>query len=221
MFRILPVSLFVLALFFFSSFVFASLVTTTMTWYVPVSKSHSLAYGGSCSSTAFFFVETNANEDNDIDGNAAQILPYNLRSGGSACQAAGTAAIVITNASNSATNIDANFASALDANTWLKVWMGNGNGSTDCGNGTAFGGWSKLCTLPGAADTTTAVSYTSCRDFNSSNGTTAARLVTSLGATDTNHLCVSGELVGPVISLPSAVSSNVDHNGTFQTAQIT
>jgi len=95
--------------------------------------------------------------------------------------------------------------------------MGNGDAATDCGTA-GFGGWEKLCTLPGAADTTTPVSYTACRDFNSSNSTTAARLVTSLAMVDNNHLCFSGELVGPVISLPSRVSGNVDHNGTFQTS---
>lgn len=207
----------VLAMIFLSSFVFANMVTTTMTWVVASAKSHSIAYGGSCSATAFFFVETNAVQDNDADGNAAKILPYNLRSGGSACQAAGTASMVISNTGTIATNIDANFAAALDANIWLKVWMGNGDAATDCGTD-GLGGWAKICSLPGAADVTTPVTYTTCRDFNSSNSTTGARLVTGLTITDTNHLCFSGELVGPVIDLPSKVSGNIDHNGTFQTS---
>lgn len=206
-----------IVVFSFCSFAFANMVSTTMTWYVPAFRSHSVAYGGSCSATAFFFSEANALQGaGAIDGNAAQILPYNLRSEGSACQAAGTAAMVLTNAGNVVINIDANFASAPDTNTWLKIWMGNGDASTDCGTG-GFGGWSKLCALPGAADTTTPVTYTTCRDFNSNNGTIAARLITGLPLNDTNHLCFSGELVGPVITVPANVTYG-DHNATFQTS---
>ncbi len=205
-----------MVLLFFSSYAFANTSTTTMTWNVPSNKTHSISYGGTCSATAFFFVESNAVMDSDADGNAAKILPYNLRSGGTACQAAGTAGMVITNAGNVSINIDANFASALDANTWLKVWMGNGDAGTDCGTA-GFGGWSKLCALPGAADTTTPISPTACRDFNSNNSTTAARLVSSIPIGDTNHLCFSGEFLGPVITLPSNVTYG-DHNGTFQTS---
>jgi len=214
--KILVLSVFLISFFLFSSFVSATISPTTMTWVVPSSKSILVSYGGSCSATAFFFVETNATEDNDTDGNAARILPYNLRSGGSACQAQTTAPIVITNNGNATTNIDVNFNDNIDTNIWLKVWMGNGDAATDCGAADAFGGYSKLCALPGAADTTTPVAYTTCRDFNSSNETTTVRLISSLPVLDTNHLCVSGELMGPVITLPSNVLAG-DHNGTFNT----
>ena len=162
----------------FSGMALANLLTTTMTWYVPSSKSHSISFPGSCSPNAFFFVENNAVIDNDLDGNAGQILPYTNRSGGTACQSSSVAGMLITNSGNIAANIDANFAAALDTNVWLKVWMGTGSG---CGTN-GFGGWQRTCTLLGAA---TPVTAAACKDFNVDNATTITRLVDALPAGDT------------------------------------
>jgi hypothetical protein len=47
----------------------------TMTWNILANRSHSITYGGSCSASAFYFNEIDANFDPDNDGNAARILP--------------------------------------------------------------------------------------------------------------------------------------------------
>jgi len=195
------------------SFAFADQKTTSMTWVVPSAKSHSIAYGSGCSQVAFFFVESDANIDNDIDGNALKILPTNARNGGTGCQTSATAGMTITNSGNITTNIDANFSGNLDANVWLKVWMG-----TDSGCGTnGLGGWQRLCTFYAANDATSAVDPSNCRDFNSDNETLGARLITSLTALDNNQLCFSGELAGSLLNTQANVAQG-DHNGTFQTS---
>jgi len=151
--------------------------------------------------------------DNDIDGNALKILPTNARTNGTGCQTSATAGMTITNSGNITTNIDANFSGDLDANVWLKVWMG-----TDSGCGTnGLGGWQRLCTFHAANDATSAVDPSNCRDFNSSNGTLGARLISDLTALDSNQLCFSGELAGSNITTQANVTQG-DHNGTFQTS---
>lgn len=193
--------------------VFADQQTTTMTWFIPSSKSHSIAYGGACSSTAFFFPEDEAIVDNDVDGNGYQILPFDARSSGTACQSDSAAGMTITNTGNVTTNIDANFASALDTNVWLKVWQGTGAG---CGT-SGIGGWQRLCTYHAPNDATSTVTQSACRDFNSSNATVGARLVTSLPIADTNQLCFTGDLLPAIFGFDTAVAAG-DHNGTFQTS---
>ncbi|HIH21679.1 MAG: hypothetical protein QT12_C0019G0003 [archaeon GW2011_AR21] len=201
-----------LALVLLASFVIANQQTTTMTWVVPSNKSHSISYPGGCSQEAFFFVESNAVIDNDVDGNANQILPYTNRTGGSACQSDSLAGILITNNGNAAANIDANFGAALDINIWLKVWMG---GIDTAGCGTAgFGGWQRTCTL---LSTTAPVTSAACKDFNIDNATTNTRLVTTLPVGDSNKLCFSGEFMGDAFKAYSAVIPN-DYNGTLQTS---
>ena len=151
--------------------------------------------------------------DNDIDGNALKILPTNARTNGTGCQTSATAGMTITNSGNITTNIDANFSGDLDANVWLKVWMG-----TDSGCGTnGLGGWQRLCTFHAANDATSAVDPSNCRDFNSSNETLGARLISDLTALDSNQLCFSGELAGSNITTQANVTQG-DHNGTFQTS---
>lgn len=198
---------------FLSVCVFADQETTTMTWYVPIAKGHSVSYGATCSTIAFFFPENKAAFDSDIDGNASQILPYVERAGSTACQAAGTAGMVITNTGTSSTNIDANFAAALDTNTWLKVWKGDDSG---CGTG-GMGGWEFICSL--SDSTTSPVTTTACKDFNSGNATVATRLITGLRISDTNELCFSGELRGAYLyTFAAAVEGGIDHNATWQTS---
>lgn len=202
-----------IALIFCSGYAYATQLSTTMTWIVASAKSHAIEYSQSCSATAFFFLESKAVLDNDTDGNASQILPYNDRAGTAACQAAGTAPMIISNTGTVTTNIDANFLAAFDTNTWLKVWMGTGAG---CGTA-GLGGWELICSLTHAA--TTPVTTTTCKDFNSSQWQNATRLTSGLEIGDTNQLCFSGEMRDAYIhTFPAAVSGAVDHNATFRTS---
>ncbi len=195
----------------FSAYVLADVDTTTMTWYVATAKSHSISYGGSCSSTAFFFPESSAALDNDSDGNASRILPQEDRAGTAACQSSSVAGMTIENTGTGNINIDANFASALDTNVWLKVWKGTDSG---CG-ASGLGGWELICSL--TDDATLPVTTTACKDFNSSNATTATRLISGLLPGDANQLCFSGELRDAYLhTYPARVTAG-DHNGTFQT----
>lgn len=104
-------------------------------------------------------------------------------------------------------NLDGNFTSAFtgsDVNVVLKAWMGTGTGCGTDGNG--LGGWAQDCPITG---TTTPVTSTQCRNWNSTNATTIGRLATKLLKGDTNQLCFSGDFNGFVIA--------GDHNQTFQT----
>ncbi len=53
--------------------------TTVFTFRVPTTKSISVTYGGSCSATAFFYNEIDANVDPDADGNAIKVKPNSAR----------------------------------------------------------------------------------------------------------------------------------------------
>lgn len=55
--------------------VYAAETNTAMTWVIMTTRAHSITYGGVCSDTNFYFKETDANFDPDIDGNAAKIKP--------------------------------------------------------------------------------------------------------------------------------------------------
>lgn len=133
------------------------------------------------------------------------------RSGGSACQSASLTAITITNDGTATADIDLNTSAAMDANTWLKIWMSDGPG---CG-ASGLGGWSQLCTVVG---TTNPVTSTTCKDFNSSNSTVKSRITSALGVGDSNSLCASGELQGPQLDAAGATTQVAagDHNATIQ-----
>ncbi len=123
------------------------------------------------------------------------------------CQSSTLTPFTITNTGGAATNIDANFSTAFagdDLNIVLKAWMGNGIGCGADGNG--LGGWEKDCSI---TSTTSAVTPTQCKTWNNLNATTNSRLVTSLGAGDTNQICFSGDLNSFV---PAG-----DHNKIYQT----
>jgi len=203
----------------FTGTVFANQLTTTMTWYVPSNKSHSIAYGSTCSSIAFFFPENQAALDSDIDGNGSGILPYNDRPGTSACQGATTPAMTVTNNGNVIENIDANIT-GIDTNCWVKVWKGTGQGAGGCGVGElgdGLGGWQTDCNRTWL--TTTAVDKNGCKDFNSGNATVATRMITGLIAGDANELCFSGEMRDANHFLFGAnIPANADQNAVFQTS---
>lgn len=185
----------------------ANTVTTTMTWFVASARSISVSYGSPCSSSAFFFVETNAQHDPDSDGNAARVVPSSNRIADANCQSSSQASMVVSNTGTSTLNVDANFASGFagaDVNIVLKVWQGTGTG---CGTH-GLGGWELNCTASANGDVTTAPNTTTCRNFNQFNETAGARVVTSLAAFAAQQLCYSGDFNGFV--------SSGDHNGTFQ-----
>ncbi|MFH0969878.1 MAG: hypothetical protein V1776_00225 [Candidatus Diapherotrites archaeon] len=124
--------------------------------------------------------------------------------GANFCQDNTLSPYTITNTGNVVVNIDGNFTSAFsgsDANIVLKAWMGTGNG---CGTW-GMGGWEEPCSVTG---TTNPITSTACKKWDSGNATIASRLITGLGAEDTNQLCFSGDFNGFV--------SAGDHNKVFQ-----
>ncbi len=219
--RVLFLMLFILFLFSPVIYVFANQLQTTMTWFVPFNRNHTIAYGGTCSATAFFFDENHALVDDDIDGNGHQVAPRPDRLGGTLCQTGSTAGMLVTNAGNTTISIDANFAGALDVNVWLKVWEGNGAGcggpNASQGGGNGFGGWQYRCAFAAPVNTIADVNTSGgCRDFNSSNGTIAASITTNIPVNDTNQLCFSGDFMAELIGSRANVTQG-DHNGVFQT----
>lgn len=204
-----------LAIFYlFAPFVFSvTSQNTTMTWVVPNNRSFTLTYGGSCSATAFFFVEYIAQDDADIDGNGTRILPAVSRSGtDSNCQSPSVAGMTVTNNGNVSFDVNAAFTSNLDTNLWLKVWQGNGAG---CGTG-GFGGWALNCYLTRTQNYVLDINEGTCRDWNSATDLISQTLATSLAVGDSNQLCFSGDFLsgaGDAIDADVAIG---DHNGTYQ-----
>ena len=206
--RLSILSLVVLSAIIFASFAAANVSTTTMTWFVASVKSLSVAYGSPCSSSAFFFVESNAQFDTDSDGNWARDVPQSTRIGATDtnCQTSTQAGMTVSNNGTASINVDANFTTAMsgaDINLELKVWQG----STGCGTN-GLGGWEEPCSV---TSTTTAPTTTTCREFSSGSvnaATAGQRLVTTLAVFGSMQLCYSGDGNGFV--------SSGDHNKSFQ-----
>lgn len=205
----------------------ATLATTTMTWVVGSNKSFTVIYGGACSGTNFFFVESDANAllgDADSDGNATLVRPNSSSAGGATtlCQSATLAPITVQNNGNVDLNVDGNFVTdfnTIDVNIVLRVWQGTGSG---CGStfpaaykaGTdanGFGGYNfpdcpiKYGGTDANGDPTTA---TGCKTFNQLQDKEDTRLVFKLLAGDLNQLCFSGDLNGYGASGGSVRSGN-------------
>ncbi len=192
----------------FLPFVSGNVATTTMTWFVATVKSVSVSYGSPCTSSAFFFVESNAQFDPDSDGNWARNVPQSTRigAGDTNCQTSSQAGMVVSNNGTASINVDGNFTSAMsgaDINIELKVWQG----SSGCGTN-GLGGWEEPCSV---TSTTTAPTTTTCREYSSgsSNAATAGqRLVTALAVFSSQQLCFSGDANGFL--------SAGDHNKSYQ-----
>jgi hypothetical protein len=204
------------ALLFLIPIVYAATTTTTMTWVVPTNKSHTATYGAACSTSAFYFVESDANHDGlDYDGNATQVRPNSSTNGGAAtkCQSSTLAPILITNNGNVTVNVDGNFSAGFsgdDTNMLLKVWMGTGSGcgaasASDGGDSNGLGGWEVDCSVTVA---TNPVTIATCRHYDVDNETAAGRLITNLAINDANQLCFSGDFNGGM--------TQGNHAGTFQ-----
>lgn len=188
-----------------ATFASANVVQTTMTWFVATVKTISVSYGSPCTSSAFFFVETNAQFDPDSDGNAARVVPQSTRIGvgDTNCQSSSQASMTVSNSGTATVNVDANFAAAFsgaDVNLVLKVWQG----STGCGTH-GLGGWEKDCSVTGA---TSAPNTTTCKQFNSTNATAGSRVISSLAVFGATQLCYSGDF--------NTFVSAGDHNATYQ-----
>lgn len=194
-----------LVLLVMATFATANVVTTTMTWFVASAKTITVSYGSPCTSSAFFFNETNAIYDPDSDGNASRVVPQATRigAGDSNCQSSSQAAITVTNAGTATTNVDANFASSFaagDVNIVLKVWQG----SSGCGTA-GLGGWEKDCSVTAIA---TAPNTTTCKQWNDTNELAASRVITNLAVFSSTQLCFSGDF--------NTFVAAGDHNATFQ-----
>jgi hypothetical protein len=204
----------IILVFFIIASPFASAVdlsTTTMTWVVATVKSITVSYGSPCTSSAFFFNESNAQFDSDADGNWAKAVPQSTRTGAgdSNCQSSSQAAMTVTNNGNATVNVDANFTTAMsgaDINLELKVWQG----SSGCGT-FGLGGWEEPCSVTG---TTSAPGTTTCKEFSSSSAaaTAATRVISSLSPNAATQLCYSGDLNGNT----GFGASAGDHNKSFQ-----
>ncbi len=167
----------------------------TMTWVVPANVSYSIAYGGSCSASTWYFVEGNCLHDGiDTDGNGAKCMPLSATIGTNvACQSTDLAPVSITNNGNISFNLDGNWPVDLngtDTNLALKVWLAS---TTGCGTD-SFGGWAKDCTVTG----TNPVTATTCRQYwkGATNTSPNLRLVNTLLINDNNKLCFSGDFNG-------------------------
>lgn len=155
--------------------------------YTSAVYSISVAYNSNCGQNQVFFNERNGEQDgSDDDFNAGKIKPQGVRGDMSDanCWNASNSFITITNDGDLTADIDFNFSTAPSTGLWIKWWMSPGTGCS-------WNGYSHPCTI-GATDTTTPVTQTTCRDFNSSNGANKARLISSLASSDTNKLCAAG-----------------------------
>lgn len=201
-------------------FLALGVTTTVFVWNRPAVDSFTLSYGGACDANNFYFLETDANTalgDPDEDGNWSRVRPASNRTGSatSKCQSNTLAPLLITNTGSISFNVDGNFTSAFsgtDTNLALKVWMGTGAGCGADGNG--FGGWQQPCTVTGS---TSPVTQTTCRDYNSGNAASPGRIANTLAPSDSNQVCVSGETVQG-LQTPGGAGGTIssgDHNKSF------
>ena len=110
------------------AFVLAESDSTTVTFVIPASVSHSLSYGGSCSSSNFYFVEGDAT----IDGTQAGINATSDSAGSNLCENATVAGIVISNIGSVNVNMTANFTAALPTGVVMKVSLNASGYQASC-----------------------------------------------------------------------------------------
>ncbi len=107
----------ILAIMLWVGLVYADIETTTVTFVIPSSTEHSVAYGGSCSSSNFYFVEN----DTTKDGSQTMINATADTGATSSCQDGSTSAITVSNAGSSIINVSANFTVALPSGITVKA----------------------------------------------------------------------------------------------------
>jgi hypothetical protein len=162
-----------------SAMVLADTDETTLSWVIPANVSHTLSYGGSCSSSAMYFIE----DDASPDGSDTQLLPYDADSAGSPCQSVSVAAITISNNGNVTTDVNASVTSTLETGVTLKLWLG----SSGCG-ASGLGGYEGSCSKSGADDSnvpTTAACV--------SIGDSSKQIVADLAASGSQQLCLAAD----------------------------
>jgi len=157
--KIIKIIYLLMALMILGSFVMAAVSTTTVSWVVPSNISHSVAYGSTCSSSLFYFVET----DGTINGDENKIVPKTSVVGDANCQSDSIAGMTVTN--NGSVTIDMNYmiTDSLLSGVRFVTWYG----STGCGT-FGLGGWEDVCTKTGADDLTvpTTIACVSIGDAN-------------------------------------------------------
>ena len=138
-----------------ATFVLADQKDTTMTWVVPASIAHSLAYGGGCDASNFFFVVNTTTGNGHLWGSGCTggagiyacenaTIPRDDNLGTNPCQNVSAGAITVTNDGNAVINISVQMYLA-QTNITLKAQHAisgtgcgtNGNQSYDsgaCGN---------------------------------------------------------------------------------------
>ena len=173
----------------FAACAYADTQTTTLSWVVPSSVSHTLTYGGSCSTSAMYFVESNAAAGaSPVDGNAIKIIPYDAASAGAACQdGSSKAAIRVTNGGNVYIDVNAQITTTLQAKVVLKDWNGDASG---CGT-SGLGGWEAACSKIGGTDATVPTSSTCV-----SIGDTAVQVLADINAGYYGYMCLAADFNG-------------------------
>ncbi len=145
-----------------SLIVIADTDDTTVTFIIPQSIAHSLAYAASCTSSNFACIES----DGSYQGTQNYINITQID--GTPCQAAGTPAVTITNNGNANLNVTWQFTSALPSGVTFKV----GNTSTM---------WQSSCSL--SATSTWVASQ--CKTVTDS---TASKVAYNLAASGTEQI---------------------------------
>ncbi|MCX8190513.1 MAG: hypothetical protein N3F05_04805 [Candidatus Diapherotrites archaeon] len=171
------------------SMVYADTQQTTLTWVIPANVTHALTYGGSCSTSAMYFVESNALEGaTPINGTASKIPPYNAASGGSSCQdGTNKVAITIHNQGNVPFDINARITTTLETGVTLKAWLSNG---THCGTN-GMGGWEATCSKSGTDDDTVPTT-TACVTI----GNTTKQIIADLAISSSAGICLAADFSG-------------------------
>ncbi|MBI4215028.1 hypothetical protein HY546_03450 [archaeon] len=162
-------SLFIFAI--LAGAVLADTRTTTITVVVATSVSHSIAYGGSCSSSAFYLRTDTALDAAIVVSGKTQTnrsLPYDSQTGGAVCQSQTVNALNITNTGNVLLDLNASLDSVV-ANISIKVSNGNITSGTDrCGT-SGTGGWQIFCDYETGNDTTSAPTKSNCRNISATS----------------------------------------------------
>lgn len=124
-----------LAMLICSMMAIADTEQTTVTFVIPSQIDHSVAYGGACSSANFYYVETDATKD----GNMEAINVTSDDAGTLACQTAAIAAITLNNLGSVNVNIVANMTAAYPDGVVLKAASAAAGYETVCSGTVAAG----------------------------------------------------------------------------------
>lgn len=170
------------------AFVSADTKQTTLTWVIPANVSHMLEYGGTCSASAMYFVESNALEGaTPINGTASKIPPYNSASGGASCQdGTNKVAIKVNNTGNVPFDVNARITTTLETGVTLKAWLSNG---THCGTD-GMGGWEATCSKTGADDDSVATT-TACVTV----GDTTKQILADVAISSSAGICLAADFL--------------------------